>query len=77
MQEARKWRWLVAPLLLVALLGAACGGGEEPTEPAGGGEEAPEFPEGSTMAKLVDKGEITVGVKYDVPLFGFKNPQSG
>ena len=29
------------------------------------------------MAKLVDKGQIKVGVKYDVPLFGFKNPQSG
>src|SRR5687767_9668924 len=77
MQEARKWRWLVAPLLLVALLGAACGGGEEEPEPAGGGEETQDFPEGSTMAKLQDAGQIKVGVKYDVPLFGFKNPQSG
>src|SRR3712207_6915399 len=29
------------------------------------------------MAKLQDKGEIAIGVKYDVPPFGFKNPQSG
>ena len=78
MQEARKWRWLVAPLLLVALLGAACGS-EEPTAPAGGGEEEPaeEFPAGSTMAKIQEAGQLKAGVKYDVPLFGFKNPQSG
>ena len=77
MQEARKWRWLVAPLMLVALLGAACGS-EEPTEPAGGGEEEiEEFPAGTTMAKIQDAGQLKAGVKYDVPLFGFKNPQSG
>ena len=29
------------------------------------------------MAKLQEAGTIKVGVKYDVPLFGFKNPQSG
>ena len=29
------------------------------------------------MAELQDKGEITIGVKFDVPPFGFKNPQSG
>ena len=29
------------------------------------------------MAKIQDRGEITIGVKYDVPPFGFKNPQSG
>ena len=74
----KRWRWLVAPLLAIALMGAACGGAEEPTPPAGGGEEEPEeFPAGSTMAKLQEAGTITVGVKYDVPLFGFKNPQSG
>ena len=29
------------------------------------------------MADLQDAGEITIGVKYDVPPFGFKNPQTG
>ena len=78
MQEARKWRWLVAPLLLVALLGAACGS-EEPTTPAGGGEEEPaeEFPAGSTMAKIQEAGQLKAGVKYDVPPFGLNNPESG
>ena len=76
-----RWRWLVAVLALVALVGVACGGGEtdEPTTPSGdsGNEEVEEFPEGSTMAEIQEKGEIVVGTKFDVPLFGFKNPQSG
>src|SRR5918992_3253966 len=75
MQEARRWRWLIAALAVVALMGAAACGEEEPTDT--GAEEPADFPAGSTMAKLVDEGRITVGVKYDVPLFGFKNPQSG
>jgi ABC-type amino acid transport substrate-binding protein len=29
------------------------------------------------MKRLQDEGEITIGVKYDVPPFGFKNPRSG
>ena len=67
---------------MFALLGAACGGGgdEEEPEAGGGGEEAvevEEFPEDTTMGKIQAAGEIKVGVKYDVPLFGFKNPQSG
>ena len=28
------------------------------------------------MAELQAAGEITIGVKYDVPPFGFKNPQT-
>ena len=78
MQEFRRWRLLLAGLMLFGLLGAACGGGTEPTDT--GGEEEPageEFAEGTTMAALQEKGVIKVGVKYDVPLFGFKNPQSG
>ena len=76
-----RWRWLVAVLALVALVGAACGEeAEEPTAPAGGGEEQTEvedFPADTTMGKIQKKGEIVVGTKFDVPLFGFKNPQSG
>ena len=66
------------------MLGAACGGGgdeEEPGDTGGGGGDAAveveEFPADTTMGKIQEAGEIKVGVKYDVPLFGFKNPQTG
>ena len=29
------------------------------------------------MAEIQEKGEIVIGVKYDVPPFGFENPQTG
>jgi len=34
------------------------------------------FDEGTTMAKLHDAGKITVGTKYDQPLFGLMNPST-
>ena len=79
MSTTGKWRWLMAALgVLAALALAACGDDDE----GGGGEGAPQepaerFPAGTTMAELQDKGEVTIGVKFDVPPFGFKNPQSG
>lgn len=33
-----------------------------------------EFDEGTTMAKLNEAGKITVGTKFDQPLFGLKGP---
>ncbi|MBA2311702.1 MAG: glutamate ABC transporter substrate-binding protein [Actinobacteria bacterium] len=64
-------------LALVALVGAACGDDTEEA-PSGGGESAVEkFPGDTTMGEIQEKGEIIVGTKFDVPLFGFKNPQSG
>ena len=67
----------VGCLLLVAV---ACGGGEEPSEqPSGNGNGGgqPQFEAGTTMAKLQDEGKVVIGVKYDVPPFGFQNPESG
>jgi len=37
-------------------------------------EEMAEFPEGSTMAELAEAGSITVGTKFDQPLFGLVGP---
>jgi glutamate transport system substrate-binding protein len=37
-------------------------------------EEAPEFAAGTTMATLAEAGEITIGTKFDQPLFGLKGP---
>jgi glutamate transport system substrate-binding protein len=67
-------RWPVVLVSVFALVAAACG--EDEPEPSGDGQTPTEFPAGSTMAELQDAGEITIGVKFDVPPFGFKNPQT-
>ncbi len=64
--------------LTASLVLTACGdddgddstteGDSEPTAEAG------DFPEGSTMAELAEAGEITVGTKFDQPLFGLVGP---
>jgi glutamate transport system substrate-binding protein len=58
----------------LTLAGCASGGGE-----AGGGETAtpepePTFAEGTTMAALAEAGTITIGTKFDQPLFGLVGP---
>jgi glutamate transport system substrate-binding protein len=58
---------VVACLMLVA---AGCGGGDEGGGTAPGGKS---FPAGTTMARLADAGKVTVGTKFDQPLFGLKN----
>jgi ABC-type amino acid transport substrate-binding protein len=66
-------------LVLGALLVAGCGDddddddGGQAEQPAG---EARQFPAGTTLGKIQRSGEITIGVKYDVPPFGFQNPQT-
>jgi ABC-type amino acid transport substrate-binding protein len=65
----------VAILCVLALVLGACGG-DEPTVDGTPGGEATQFPAGTTMAELQEKGEIVIGVKFDVPPFGFKNPQT-
>lgn len=44
--------------------------------PAGCGQEQT-FPEGSTMARIKERGVLTVGIKFDQPMFGYKDPSSG
>ena len=82
----RRW-WLFAILLsLLALVAGACGDDDDPTVDSGsedttdtteGDEGPPEFEDGTTMARLQEAGKITVGTKFDQPLFGLKDPVSG
>ena len=64
---------LFAALLSLLAL-AACGGDDD-----GGGDggaqvdQGASFAEGTTMARLKDAGKVTVGTKFDQPLFGLKN----
>ena len=80
MSKTRRWHWLFAVLaVMVSLLAAGCGDDDEDEngqaeQPA---TEARQFPAGTTMARLQDEGTITIGVKYDVPPFGVKNPRTG
>lgn len=66
-----KTKAVFAALALSASL-AACGGDD------GDGEvevvEAPEFESGTTMAELAEAGTITIGTKFDQPLFGLRAP---
>ena len=75
MTVKRNMRWLAVFACVFALVGAACG---DDTESTDGDTESPveEFPAGSTMADLQEAGTITIGVKFDVPPFGFKNPET-
>lgn len=77
MELTRLWRLLaVFALVLGALLVAGCG---DDDDDGGGGEpaaEAKQFPADTTLGKIQEAGEITIGVKFDVPPFGFKNPQT-
>lgn len=82
--------WSVAALAAAALIAlSACGGpegttsdgGDDTTTPEANGHpygltvaENPEFPEGSTMAALAEAGSITIGTKFDQPLFGLVGP---
>ena len=81
MRSIQRWKWLIAVMTLVALVGVACGDDGDDTEAGGGGggteAEVEEFGADTTMGKIQEKGEIVVGTKFDVPLFGYKNPQSG
>jgi len=51
---------------------AACGGGSE--DPPVEEVDPSAFPEGSTMARLAEAGAITIGTKFDQPLFGQAGP---
>ena len=78
---------LMAVLACVALVAAACGGDDDddddPTQPAGTTATSPTaaptaaFAADSTMGKIAAAKKITIGVKFDQPGFGFKDPVSG
>jgi ABC-type amino acid transport substrate-binding protein len=74
--KSRLLLFLVA-LALGALVAAGCG--DDDDDGGDGGDQAAEsqqFPAGTTLGKIQRNGEITIGVKYDVPPFGFQNPQT-
>jgi glutamate transport system substrate-binding protein len=73
----RLWRrFAIMAISLLALVAAGCG--DEEGDGGGGGQAADvrQFPADTTPGRIQERGEITIGVKFDVPPFGFKNPQT-
>jgi glutamate transport system substrate-binding protein len=78
METRRRWRLIaIALLALAALVGAGCGDDDDDTGDETTAAEVEEFPAGTTMAEIQDRGELVIGVKYDVPPFGLNNPETG
>lgn len=69
--SVRRYRGLATAAVLALAL-SACGGDDEATTTPV--EDKPKFKAGTTMAKLADKGSITIGTKFDQPLFGLRGP---
>ncbi len=68
MQKTRVIAIAAAGLLALTACGDDGGNGNgESADPA-------DFPEGSTMARIVEEGTITIGTKFDQPLFGLQGP---
>jgi glutamate transport system substrate-binding protein len=68
-----RWMRLAGTVLVLTLAAAACGGDDEGAGGGGQVNEGASFAEGTTMARLKDAGKVTVGTKFDQPLFGLKN----
>ncbi|MFV0634847.1 glutamate ABC transporter substrate-binding protein [Demequina sp.] len=68
MRNRTKWAALAAGAVL-ALTACSSGGDVEVAD-----VDASDFPEGSTMATLAEAGKITIGTKFDQPLFGLQAP---
>jgi len=64
----------VTTALALSLALAACGGSDDGGEDTAAAPtaEAPEFEAGTRMAELAEAGKITIGTKFDQPLFGLK-----
>jgi glutamate transport system substrate-binding protein len=66
-----------AGLLLAGCSSEAGNQAEDAAENTAAVETDVSFDAGTTMARLNEAGEITVGTKFDQPGFGLLNPQSG
>ncbi len=58
----------------LALTACASDGGDAPEDTTAPESEEMTFDEGTTMAALADAGTITIGTKFDQPLFGLMGP---
>ena len=71
--RVRRSTGLVGVALALALTLALAGCGGDDNDSGGGTTSGASFAEGTTMARLNQAGTVTVGTKFDQPLFGLKN----
>ena len=80
MKRHRRLKFMAAVAGL-ALVMVACGSDSKSstssTSSSSNGSSGPAFADGTTMAKIKQAGSIKVGVKFDQPGFGQKNPTTG
>jgi putative glutamine transport system substrate-binding protein len=63
-------------IMLSLVLGLVAGCGPTPVPPTPTKAAPTKAPEGTLLRKIQDRGKLILGVKYDVPLFGYMNPQT-
>ncbi len=68
---------IVASILLVGSLITGCGSTAPATQPAGNGSSSASAPVSPDLKAIKDRGVLKVGVKEDVPKFGYKDPKTG
>lgn len=69
--RATKWK---AALIVASLALSLSACGDDKADGGVADVEKSDFAAGTTMAKLQDAGTITIGTKFDQPLFGLKGP---
>ncbi|MGI5199764.1 glutamate ABC transporter substrate-binding protein [Streptomyces sp. CA-288835] len=72
MTQLRRALAVTATTVSLALALSACGGGSASTDDTAEVAANPDFAAGTTMAQLAKADRITIGTKFDVPLFGLK-----
>lgn len=68
---------LFASLAVVVALGLSFSSAAVGAEQGNGATGIKTYPAGTVMAKIQKRGKLIVGVKYDFPLFGLRNPVTG
>lgn len=66
-------RWTISSLAMAAILALVACAAPTGAGPAGG---VPQAPAGTLLRKIQDRGKIIIGVKYDIPTFGYLNPRT-
>ena len=76
MNKYSKFLFLLLAMVSTMALIAACGDDDDDDD-GGSTTDTPTFTADSTMGKIAAAKKLTVGVKFDQPGFGLKDPASG